>query len=147
MKSLYPIPHTLNPKQGFTILEMLVVLAIIAVLSAIGITQFSNAQQKSRDVKRLSDVREIKKALNLYQIDNIRFPIQTTELTITGDDSFSTILEASGFITEVPTDPQHPGLSYTYQSNSAGSDYDIRFCLETDTVPNYSQGCGNTISP
>ena len=131
---------------GFTIIELMVVIAIIALLSTIGIVQFSTAQQKSRDVRRLSDAQEIKKALNLYQIDNTSFPIHPSSIIITGDDAFSLALEASGAITDVPIDPL-VGFIYTYQSNSAGTDYDISFCLETNTIANYSQGCGNTIGP
>jgi len=124
----------------------MVVIAIIALLSSVTVTLLSSAQQKSRDSRRMVDVGQIKKALSLYQIDNKIFPIHTTEITITGDDLFSVALESAGVIPEVPVDPW-AGYSYTYQSNSSGSDFDIRFCLETNTIPNYSQGCGNSISP
>jgi len=132
--------------RGFTIIELLVVLAVIAVLSSIAIVRFSSVQASGRDSKRLSDVSQIQKALGLYQIDNRFFPVQTSPIEITGEDSFSLVLESAGVIPEVPTDPLS-GYTYTYQSNSAGTDYDIGFCLETDGIPNYSQGCGNTISP
>jgi len=132
---------------GFTIIELIVVLAIIAMLLSIGITRFSSTQQKSRDVRRISDIQEIKKALNPYQLEETSFPIEPTEITITGEGEFSTTLEAAGVISAVPVDPQHPGLFYTYQSNSSGSDYDLKFCLETSTIANYLQGCDNVISP
>lgn len=134
-------------KKGFTIIELLVVITIIGVLSSLAMAQLSYAQRKSRDARRMSDVGQITKALNLYQIDNNIFPIHTSAITITGDDAFSSALEASGAISEVPADPHHPGSTYIYQSNSSGSDYDITFCLETDSIPNYSQGCSNTIGP
>ena len=130
---------------GFTIIELLVVLSIIGLLAGLAITQLSAAQQKARDVRRMSDVREIKKALTLYQVDNISFPVVTaTSTMITGDDYLSSELKNAGAITQVPIDPRHPVTFYTYQSNSTGTDYDITFCLETDTIPNYSQGCVNT---
>ena len=134
-------------KRGFTLIELIVVVAIIAILSSIVSTQFSTIRSKSRDARRISDVIQIKKALSLYQIDVIQFPVHASAITITGEDAFSTTLEESGVIAEVPSDPQHPEISYTYQSNSTGSDYDISFCLETETIPNYSQGCGNKIGP
>lgn len=132
---------------GFTLIELIVVVAIIAVLSSIVVTQFSSAQMKSRDARRIEDVVQIKKALSLYQVDNTQFPVETVVVIITGVDSFSTTLIGSGAMSAVPTDPRHPVTSYTYQSNSAGSDYDLTFCLEGNTIPNYTQGCGNTISP
>ena len=134
-------------KAGFTVIELLVVVALIAILSAVALSQYSSIKLKSRDVKRITSVREIKKALNLYQIENKIFPVHTTAITITGTDAFSTTLEASGLISETPTDPLHPALVFTYQSNPAGSDYDITFCLEGDSVPNYTPDCSNVISP
>jgi len=134
-------------KNGFTIVELLVSISIIAIISSMGIVQFSSAKQKARDAIRISEVIEIKKAISLYQIDNTLFPIETEEIIITGEDSFSLAIENAGAMVEVPTDPQHPNFSYTYQSNSAGNDYDLKFCLETDTMSNYSIGCVNTISP
>jgi len=137
----------IGKKKGFTMIELLVAVAIIAVLSAIILVQFSTTRQKGRDVRRLSDVGQLKKALSLYQIDNGAFPVYATETTITGLDAFSLELEASGAITQVPFDPQHPTLTYTYQSNVSGSDYSLSFCLERDDFFNYSSGCGNTIGP
>ena len=51
------------PKSGFTLVELLVVISIIAVLSVIGITLFSGAQSKARDSIRRNDLDAIKKAL------------------------------------------------------------------------------------
>jgi type II secretion system protein G len=137
----------MKTKQGFTLIELLVVVAIIGILSSVVSAQLSSVRQKSRDAKRITNVKEIQKALNLYQIDNTIFPIYTTAIPIDGSDAFSITLEASGLISEVPSDPLHPIYSYSYQSNATGSDYDITFCLETETIPNHDADCLNTISP
>jgi prepilin-type N-terminal cleavage/methylation domain-containing protein len=136
-----------NKKRGFTVMELLVSLAIIAMLFTITMALVGPVKEKSRDSRRMSDVREINKALVLYADNNSKFPIATTAVTITGNDAVSTILESAGVISEVPTDPTHPTNSYTYLSDSSGNTFIISFCLETDTIPNYSKGCGNTINP
>lgn len=138
---------SLNRKEGFTILELLVSLAIIGMLFAATIALIGGVKEKSRDSKRMSDVREISKALVLYADNNDTFPIATTLVTITGSDAVSTVLEAEGVISEMPTDPIHPTNPYTYISDLSGNNFIISFCLETDTIPNFSKGCGNEITP
>ena len=134
--------------RGFTIIELLVSLAIIAVLFSIVLVLMDNVRERTRDAKRISDMKEISKALALYADNNTIYPIETTAVTITGIDTFSQTLENDDIISEVPTDPLFsPAYIYTYQSNSNGSDYTLTFCLETNTIQNYSQGCGNTITP
>jgi len=138
----------MHSKKGFTIIELMVVIAVIAVLSSIVLVLLGNAKEKSRDARRVSDMREIQNALNLYFTDNNRFPRVTPAVDITGSDAFSTEMEAAGVISEMPTDPVNTGGSvYSYVSSENGAVYTISFCLETDSIQGYSQGCGNTISP
>jgi len=134
-------------KRGFTILELLVVVAIIAVLLSATAIVMSSSRAKSRDATRMAELRQIQNALNLYFTANNAFPVFATETTITGDDAFSLALENAGTIDEVPTDPNHPATPYTYQSNAEGTTYILSFCLETDTIAGFSQGCGNTLTP
>lgn len=56
----------LKNKKGFTLLELLVVISIIAMLITIGLSSFSTAQRKGRDAKRKSDIKEIQNALEQY---------------------------------------------------------------------------------
>lgn len=60
MKKL--LPKTTNNPQGFTLVELLVVVAIIAILAVIGIVIFSGVQKNSRDAKRKADIDSISKA-------------------------------------------------------------------------------------
>lgn len=46
-------------QQGFTLIEFLVVIAIIGILSGIALTSLSTARKKARDAQRLSDIRQI----------------------------------------------------------------------------------------
>lgn len=49
--------------RGFTLVELLVVVAIIAILSVIGLTIFTSAQSNARDARRKSDIEAIANAL------------------------------------------------------------------------------------
>ncbi len=57
-------------RHGFTIVELLIVIVVIAVLASISIVAFNGVQQRSRDARRAQDMTLIKKALLLYQADN-----------------------------------------------------------------------------
>ncbi len=61
-------------KNGFTLIELLIVLAIIGVLSTLLMTNFIGVRQRSRDVQRKSDLRQIQSALETYRTDNTFYP-------------------------------------------------------------------------
>ena len=53
-----------NRKKGFTIIELLVVISIIGLLSTISVVSLNGARIKSRDAKRVSDIKQIKTGLD-----------------------------------------------------------------------------------
>lgn len=57
-------------QRGFTIVELLIVIVIIAILAAITIVAFNGVQQRARDAKRKQDVAQIAKLLSIYELDN-----------------------------------------------------------------------------
>lgn len=59
---------------GFTLIELLTVIAIIALLAAIILASLNTARQKSRDGKRVADIKTIELALSLYYNDNSKYP-------------------------------------------------------------------------
>jgi prepilin-type N-terminal cleavage/methylation domain-containing protein len=61
-------------QKGFTLIELLVVIAIIGILSAVVLVSLNSARAKSRDARRLSDVRQIMTALEIYYNDNGAYP-------------------------------------------------------------------------
>ncbi|MCF7820369.1 MAG: prepilin-type N-terminal cleavage/methylation domain-containing protein, partial [Candidatus Pacebacteria bacterium] len=76
-------------KKGFTLIELLVVIAIIGLLSTMSVVALNSARQKSRDAKRVADIKQIQTALELYYNDNNGYPLQAdvesgNELSING---------------------------------------------------------------
>ena len=63
--------------KGFTLIELLVVIAIIGILASIVLVSLTGARVKARDGQRISELKEMQKALELYYSDNGRYPITT----------------------------------------------------------------------
>ena len=95
--------------RGFTLIELLVVIAIIGVLASIVLASLDSTRKKGRDAKRLSDVKQLQLALELYYDNYNEFP--------DGDGATGGLtaaqLETPGYISKIPTDPSS-GLPYKY---------------------------------
>lgn len=69
-------------QKGFTLLELLTVIAIISLLANTAIAAAYTTRVKARDAKRLSDLNTISKALELYYADNSSYPMGRTKLDV-----------------------------------------------------------------
>lgn len=124
-------------KKGFTLIELLVVIAIIGLLSTLAVIALGSARTKARDAKRLSDLKQIQTALELYYTDKAVYPTAAAGVTLgTGSqvclDNTATGWAAtctSPYMGLVPKDPG--STSYTYTSAN-GSTYTITATLEGD---------------
>lgn len=63
--------------SGFTLIEIMIVVIILAVLAAIVVPKFMGAPERARVTRAKVDIRNIESALNLYKLDNYTYP--TTE--------------------------------------------------------------------
>ena len=61
-------------ERGFTLVELLVVISIIAILSAVGLVIYSGVQKQGRIAKRIGDLKAIQTALELYHTANNAYP-------------------------------------------------------------------------
>ncbi len=138
--------------RAFTLVELLVVVAIIALLVAAAVASFQNTKAKARDAERVSEINSINTVLGFYHNDYNQYPIY--DGYITGTDDLSSALRATGYINTVPTDPisrdsadcgSLGGYRYYYQSTD-GKSYILGYCLETNAMQGRSKG-ENYLSP
>ena len=106
----------LHSKKGFSLIELLIVIAIIGILVSIGLAAFSRAQTQARDGQRKADIEQIRGALEQYYADNNHYPA-TADLV--GD--LQGPAPALVYLKVVPT-----GYTYT----SSGQNYCIEVTLE-----------------
>jgi len=122
-------------KQGFTLIELLVVIAIIGLLSTLSILALNQARARARDAKRISDVRQMQTALELYYNEMGDYPADGSIVAggaIAGDNVY---------MATVPTPPSPvdgefcPSTQddYTYVKAGLGltgdAAYTINYCL------------------
>jgi len=97
-------------KKGFTLVELLVVISIIGVLSAILMVNFVGTRERARDSQRIQDMNTIKNALRLYYNDFQSYPVSNSACSSCLTSSIGT----SGYA------PGISGIGYTYISNGVG---------------------------
>ncbi|MDP2676640.1 MAG: type II secretion system protein [bacterium] len=105
----------MEKNTGFTLIELLVVIAIIGILASVVLASLNSARLKSRDARRLSDMKQIRLALELYFSDNTAYPGNTDndcggwDAGFNGGqesgDPFIAQLETAGAISDTPGDP------------------------------------------
>lgn len=66
--------NTRSNKQGFTLIELLVVIAIIGILSSVVLASIKDVRMRANDAARISDIRSIKTAMEMYRSDNNQYP-------------------------------------------------------------------------
>ncbi|HRT11087.1 MAG TPA: prepilin-type N-terminal cleavage/methylation domain-containing protein [Patescibacteria group bacterium] len=121
--------------NAFTLVELLVVIAIIGVLSTLSVVAFNSARTKARDTRRLSDVRQIGMALELYYNDKGVYPAPPipTGTPITGlclsNLGISSTCGAIVYLQKIPSDPLS-NIHYTYSYLNSGESYRLGFNLE-----------------
>lgn len=107
-------------RKGFTLIELLVVIAIIGILASIVLASLDSSRKKGRDARRLSDIKQIQLALELYFDQSNAFPpaISGTAGSCgqSGSNSCASLyLTGPGYISVVPTDPSN-NKDYNYVS-------------------------------
>lgn len=78
-------------RAGFTVIELLIVIAIIAILALLVLNNFRGAQAKARDTARTNDVNNVHTKLEEYYNENSAYPSTFTAATFPGIDAGSLI--------------------------------------------------------
>jgi len=112
--------------RGFTLIELLVVIAIIGILSSVVLASLNSAREKSRDARRISDIKQIQLAMELYFDACGEYPATLATTASNGCPSGTTLAD---FIATVPVDPS-TDAAYAYTALSSNSDYHLGADLE-----------------
>jgi len=129
----------LNRENGFTLIELLVVIAIIGILSSVVLASLNTARQKSRDARRVSDMKQIQLALELsFDSSGNSYPVQAL-------GGVPASLATDGFIAVIPAEPSAGRQAYQYIGTA--NDYCVGADME-GTPPSPADTCisGATIS-
>lgn len=133
---------TQTKSKGFTLVELLVVIAIIGLLSTLAIVALGSARSKARDARRISDVKQIQTALELYFADQGVYPTVAAPGITLGEGGANDVLTDAGFedsgsvagsvtyMGQVPANFESPASIADYVYQSDGVTYSVGFELE-----------------
>lgn len=116
-----------NIKKGFTLVELLIVIIIIAVLAAIAIPKFSNSSQRSKESSLRANLKLVRNAIDLFRADTGAFPASFAGLTASTTSGLSAAAATctiaatdwrGPYLQAVPVDPVS-GSAMTYGTSAA----------------------------
>jgi type II secretion system protein G len=120
------IRKILKQQDGFTLLELLIVIVIIGILALIIVPGLASGPKRARDATRKSDLRAVKNALETYYNDNNAYPSGTTWASLSGN-------LVTAYLPSLPNDPKNTGVyvySYTPTCGTTCTSYVLNAHLE-----------------
>ena len=129
-------------KKSFTLIEILVVIAIIGTLSALLLPNFMAARERARDAKRKADLTQIQKALEMYRQDQPAPtpPFPTAASGRFGSCSSSFTSGTTTYMSKIPCDPLAP-TPYSYGPTPADLNFNLCACIENSADPDATTTC------
>ncbi|HMQ97211.1 MAG TPA: prepilin-type N-terminal cleavage/methylation domain-containing protein [Candidatus Nanoperiomorbaceae bacterium] len=124
-------------KTGFTIVELLIVIVVVAILATISVVAYNGIQQRARDITRTQAIAQIQKALEVYLVEYGRYPAhigvgtnKPAGFSGTWGDGFSHSVDTAGnwmknlkntgIVGDLPVDPINNNSYYfTYYASPA----------------------------
>jgi len=127
-----------NSNRGFTLMELLIVVAIIGLLASMILVGLSSFRTRGRDARRVADVKQVQNGLEIYYAKENKYPeVQSSgdpgaTGAATGWDAMVNEIKIAGIgITQVPQDPLGDAYSYSYSTETGNpQSYVIGVALE-----------------
>lgn len=120
----------IQQRKGFTLIEILIVVAIIAILASVVLVGLGPTQSLGRDARRVSDLHEVQNGLELYYNAKGAYPVVASG----GWAALTTALTGASIqINSVPQDPSGGSATYQYGTDTGGTTYVLGAKLENGT--------------
>ena len=125
-------------QRGFTLIEILIVVAIIGILSSVILIGLGSARARARDARRIADLREVQNALELYYSKVGRYPDASEAARwgpVTENGTLEKVLRDAGIgVSKIPNDPLGGNSTYYYLYNEFSGEYYLGANLEEDNL-------------
>jgi type II secretion system protein G len=129
-----------SSKRSFTIIELLVVIAVIGLLASVVLVSLSGVKAKARDARRIQDLTQLQKAVELYYLTNGQYPKPARGWGVWSGHcpnygNYDTyILGLEAWLPTLPKDPKYDTGGQCYLYRSDGNNYMILAHLTMETI-------------